>query len=223
MTNFDFGITVGTNLNKFVGNQIYDVKFDGCEARDFDSVQNPNQKFKVLDIKFSNSNGYFTDTIWEPNDQDEQDIPGMYGNMPSHKKTMMLKLKHLLNTVNPEIAAKINSGEQKLSISSWDALRQFMIKATTPGIGKKTKIKLVNNKKGEPIFPAYSTYNRNGLPVLTTNFIGDDVFWTSKELNKINQAATAKPTSTANLEQLNSSTEETSKTNVIDDFNFNDI
>jgi hypothetical protein len=31
---------------------IYDVKFMGCEVREFAGKKNPNETYKVLDIKF---------------------------------------------------------------------------------------------------------------------------------------------------------------------------
>lgn len=226
MTNFDFGMTAGasqsTARKQLEGNQIYDVKFDGCEARDFAGSQDPSKTFRVLEIKFSNDQGYFTDTVWEPTEQDAQDQPGAFGNQPSRVKAMMLKFKHLIDAVNPELAAKIDKGEQKLNAPSWDALRQLMVKATTPGIGKETKIKLIKNNKGDAMFPYFANYNRAGQLYMATNFIGDNIFWTNKELNKINQAASAKPTSTANLDPFSvPSTAEAPKSGtIIDDFDF---
>ena len=198
MMNFDFGMTAGasqsTARKQLEGNNIYDVKFDGCEARDFAGVQDPTRSFKVLDIKFSNEDGYFTDTVWEPTEQDMQDSQGAFGPQPSNIKQMMLKFKHLIDAVNPDLAKKIDSGEQKLNAPSWDALRQFMVKATTPGIGTATKIKLIKSNKGEARFPYFANYNKAGQLYMSTNFIGDHIFWTNKELNKIKQANEAKPT-----------------------------
>lgn len=225
MNNFDFGMTVGasqsTTRKQLEGNQIYDVKFDGCEARDFAGTQDPSRNFRVLEIKFSNDEGYFTDTVWEPTEQDAQDTPSTYGTNPSRVKAMMLKFKHLIDAVNPELAAKIDKGEQKLNAPSWDALRQLMVKATTPGIGKETKIKLVKNSKGEATFPGFfANYNRAGNIYMNTNFIGDNIFWTNKELNRINQAAAAKPTTTANLDKFDTPTTTTEPNNPLYDFNF---
>ena len=198
MIGFDFGMTAGASQSssrkQLEGNAIHTVKFEGCEARDIDGKQDPTKKFKVLDIKFSNSDGYFTDTIWEPNDSDMEDRVGPYGAQPSNFKAMMYKFKHLIDAVNPALAAKIDSGEQKLNANTWDGLRTLMVQATTPGIGKETKIKLVKNNKGEAIFPYFANYDRNGKFYMGTNFIGDNIFWTTKELNKMNAAAAAKPT-----------------------------
>ena len=198
--NFDFGMTAGSSQSsarkELEGNAIHEVKFDGCEARDIDGKQDPTKKFKVLDIKFSNKDGYFTETIWEPTENDMEDRQSPYGAQPSNFKAMMYKFKHLIDAVNPELAAKIDSGEQKLNASTWDGLRTLIVQATTPGIGKETKIKLIKNNKGEAIFPYFANYDRNGNFYMSTNFIGDNIFWTSKELTKMQAAATSKPTST---------------------------
>lgn len=204
MMNFDFGMTAGSSQSstrkQLDGNAIHDVTFDGCEARDIQGVQDPTKKFKVLDIKFSNKDGYFTDTIWEPTEADMEDRQGPYGAQPSNFKAMMYKFKHLIDAVNPELAAKIDAGEQKLNASTWDGLRSLMVQATTPGIGKETKIKLIKNNKGESIFPYFANYDKNGRFYMSTNFIGNNIFWTSKELTKMQAAAAAKPTDSNTFE-----------------------
>lgn len=204
MMNFDFGMTAGSSQSstrkQLEGNAIHTVIFDGCEARDIDGKQDPTKKFKVLDIKFSSNDGYFTETIWEPTNNDMEDRQGPYGAQPSNFKAMMYKFKHLIDAVNPALAAKIDSGEQKLSANTWDGLRTLIVQATTPGIGKETKIKLIKNNKGEAIFPYFANYDRNGKFYMSTNFIGDNIFWTSRELTKMQNAATAKPTSSETFE-----------------------
>jgi len=228
MTGFDFGMTAGASQStvrkQLEGNQIYEVTFDGCESRDFESSQKPGQKFKVLEIKFSSDEGDFKDTVWAPNpDTDFEDRPGPYGPQPSNVKAMMLKFKHLIDAVNPELGKKIDSGEQNLNVSApnpdvaWDNLRQLMVKATAPGVGVKTKIKLIKNNKGDAIFPYFANYNRAGQLYMSTNFIGDNIFWTTKELNKINAANTAKPTSSDSF-SLDDKKDETATTAI--DYNF---
>lgn len=224
MMNFDFGMTAGasqsTARKQLEGNNIYDVKFDGCEARDFAGVQDPTKSFKVLDIKFSNEDGYFTDTVWEPTEQDMQDGQGAFGAQPSRVKQMMLKFKHLIDAVNPDLAHKIDTGEQKLNATSWDALRQFMVKATTPGIGTETKIKLIKNNKGEATFPYFANYNRSGQLYMATNFIGSNIFWTNKELNRIKKATEAKPTTPADSFTFENQAPAPETNNTDIDFNF---
>lgn len=210
MTNFDFGMTAGASQNgarqNLEGNLIHEVTFDGCEARDIQGVQDPSKTFKVLDIKFSNKQGTFTDTVWEPKDTDYEDRQGPYGPQPSNVKAMMLKFKHLIDAVNPELAEKVDKGESKLTASSWDGLRKLMVKATENCVGKATKIKLIKNNKGEAIFPYFANYDKTGKLYMSTNFIGDNIFWKTKELEKINAAKEAKPTDTESTTAVPQST-----------------
>lgn len=197
------------------GNAIHEVVFDGCEVKDFAGVQDPTKQFHNLDIKFSNDNGVFVHTLWEPKDSDYQDRQTAFGPSPSNYLTMMYLIKHLIDTANPELAAQINSGEKQLNFTSWDQLRKFVVEATAPFVGKSTKIKLLKNNKGEAIFPYFANYDRNGRFYMSTNFIGDNIFWTSKELNKMQAAAEAKPTAT---DAFDTPVQETPTANI--DFNF---
>lgn len=203
--NFNFEETAGTSQSntrkQLEGNAIYDVTFDGVEARDFAGQQDPSKTFKVLDIKFHNEDGYFTDTIWEPRDEDAQDRQGAFGNQPSNVKVMMYKLKHLIDAVNPELGKKIDSKTETMSTSSWDALRKYMVDSTSAAVGTQTKIKLVKSNKGEAMFPYFLNYNREGKLYMSTNFIGKGVFFTTKELDKIKKAsATPTPVHSGNTD-----------------------
>lgn len=205
MTSFDFGSTAGksqnTSLNQLEGNKIHEVTFNGCEARDFAGKADPSMTYKVLNIKFSNKDGQFVHTIWQPRKEDFEDQPGNeYGPRPANAKAMVYLLKHLIDAVVPEIAKRIDNGEIKMSVSvdNWDELRSFICKVTDQGKGRQTKIKLMKNNKGEAIFPFFASYDRSGEFRMTTNFIGDNIFWLTNELKKIQAAETAKPTPVSN-------------------------
>lgn len=201
--NFDFESTAGVSQSStrkpLEGNMIHEVIFDGCEARDFTGAQDSSKQFHVLEIKFHNDNGYFTHTIWEPREEDLKDREGAFGMQPSNFKVMMYTLKHLIDAVNPELGKKIDNKEVKLSAESWDALRKAMVENTAPGIGVSTKIKLIKNNKGEAMFPYFLNYNKEGKLYMATNFIGNGVFFTTKELDKIKKANTAQPTPVSDL------------------------
>jgi len=183
------------------GNKIYEVTFDGCEARDFAGKQDASKTYKVLEIKFSNSEGAFTHTIWQPRDEDFEDRTSAMGyKQPANALVMVYLFKHLLDAVNPEASEKINKGELKLdvNVNNWDSVRKFMVEQTNPGKGKTTKIKLIKNNKGEAIFPYFLSYSKENKPYMTTNFIGNGVYFTTKELDKISKANNAKPTNNIN-------------------------
>ena len=202
--NYSFDETAGISQNGarklFDGNAIYDVTFDGCEARDIQGVQDPSKTFHVLDIKFSNAEGVFTHTEFEPNPEDMQDTQGSFGPNPARVKGMMLLFKHLIDAVNPELGKAIDNKEKNLNTTSWDALRKLMVQATESGKGTQTKIKLFKNNKGVATFPRYfAKYNRDGKLYMSTNFIGKNIFFTNKELDQIAKQSEAKPTETVDL------------------------
>ena len=91
-----------------------------------------------------------------------------------------------------------------------------MVQATDSGKGTQTKIKLVKNNKGVATFPFFANYNRDGKLYMSTNFIGKNIFFTNKELDKIAKATESKPTTTANLDPFDSVATTTSS-----DFDFN--
>lgn len=227
MTGFDFGMTAGAGHSRSLleGNQIHTVKFDGCEVRDIQGVQDPTKTFKILDIKFSNDEGYFTDGIFEPTERDMEDVQGMYGAQPSNMKALMLKFKHLIDAVNPELGKKIDSGEQKLNAPNWDALRQLMIKATDPGKGTELQIKLVKTKKGTPAFPGFfAGYSKSGQLYMKTSFIGKKLSWTRNELTRIQNEAKAAPTRVDITDPFAIPANEPAKQEKqLDDFNLDDL
>ena len=218
--NYSFEETAGASQSAvrklFDGNAIYDVTFNGCEARDIQGVQDPTKVFHVLDIKFSNDEGIYTHTIFEPTPEDAVDRQGPFGPQPSNVKAMMLLFKHLIDAVNPELGKAIDNKEKNLNTTSWDSLRKLMVQATDSGKGTQTKIKLVKNNKGVATFPFFANYNRDGKLYMSTNFIGKNIFFTNKELDKIAKATESKPTTTANLDPFDSVASTTSS-----DFDFN--
>lgn len=193
--NFDFSETAGLSQSNVVkpleGNKIHTVIFDGCEARDFAGQQDPSKTFRVLEVKFHNDEGVFTHTIWEPREEDAQDQPNPWGGMrPARLTEMKYLIKHLIDAVNPDLGKKIDKKEASLTAQNWVALRNVIIEATNPGKGTETKIKLVKNNKGEAMFPYFLNYSRDGKLYMSTNFIGNGVFFTTKELDKIKKSET---------------------------------
>lgn len=198
--NFNFNVTSGSSQSverpTLEGNKIHTVTFDGCEARDFDK-RDGSGSFHVLSIKFHNANGDFTHTVWEPRDEDAVDNVGPFGKQPSNVLRMIYLFKHLIDAVNPELGKKIDEGTASLDAPNWDALRKLMVEATAPGVGTETKIKLIKNNKGEAQFPyflAYEDATKGVNPRMTTNVIGNNVFFSTREQEKINKAESAVPT-----------------------------
>jgi len=197
--NFNISETAGlgeiSTSRQLEGNKIHTVKFDGCEATDLKDGQ-----YHTLQIKFSNDEGSFTHTIFEPREQDMVDGQSVYGPTPSMMKNLTTTLRHLGAAVSPGLTQFLNN---PLPDMSWDLFRKKVVEASKDGIGKETKIKLLARettdanglKQTRVEFPRYVVgYRRDGGLFMRTNFIGDNVYFTKKELEDIQKVANAKPT-----------------------------
>ena len=201
---FSFNATAGTSQSvtkpKLEGNNIYMVNFDGAEAKDFNGVKDPSQSYKTISFKFSNGEGMYEHTIFEPKQDDfvrkETEFRNKNGNtekipQPSNVETMMLFFKHVIDAVNPKLAAEIDNGTRQLTAPNWDALRNLVVKATDPGKGTEIKIKLVKKQNGDPTLPGFfAGISREGKTYIRNNFIGNKVAFTSYELSKMNATPT---------------------------------
>lgn len=214
MESFSFDATAGasqsTAKSRLPGNNIYTVKFDGCEIKDIQGVKDPTALYKVLSLKFSNDEGSYDHTVFEPKGDDykrtDKEFTNKNGNIEkipqaSNVESLMLFLKHVIDSVNPTIAKQIDSGEKKLGAKSWDELRNLISNILNAGKGAQTKIKLLKNKAGEATFPGFFTaVNRDGKAYIRNNFVGEKVAFTAYEVDRIKNENTAKPTDAATLD-----------------------
>lgn len=205
---FSFNTTAGTSQStakpKLTGNNIYDVIFEACEKKDIAGVKDPTALYKQLIIRFSNENGVFEHTVWEPKPDDfnrrESEFKNKAGNIEkipqaSNVESMMLLFKHLIDSVTPAVAEAIDKKEKSLAAANWDELRDLIIKITSKSAGVKTQIKLLKNKDGEAIFPGFFTgLTKEGVVYVKNNFIGQKLSFTTYEMQRIKAESTAKPT-----------------------------
>lgn len=226
--NFNFNETAGatqsTSLPQLKGNDIHEVTFKGCELREIVGVKDPSMKYNVLDIKFSNDKGYYTETIFEPKSGDEKrqetEIGGKKYVKPSNIENMMLEFKHLIDAVNPELGAQIDAKEKSIGAQSWDGLRKLMVEATKSGVDKTTKIKLITKKDGNPRFPYFSIIDKDtNKAKIAGNFIGENLYFSAYEQTQIAKSENAKPTAKTDEFGLSSATETTTQNNSDLDFN----
>lgn len=205
---FSFATTAGASQSstkpRLAGNNIYTVKFDGCEIQDIKGVKDPSKEYKVLKLKFSNDAGSFEHTIFEPRPEDftrgetkyndkntgeEKKIP-----QPSGVENVMLLFKHAIDTINPTVAKQIDEGTKNLGAKDWNDLRILVSKILDAGKGIEFEIKLLSNSKGEATFPGYfSGLTKEGKAYVRNNFIGHKLAFSAYETSKVNNAATAKP------------------------------
>jgi hypothetical protein len=220
MSFFSFDATAGASQSsakpRLAGNDIYSVAFDGCEIKDIQGVKDPTQLYKVIILKFSNEDGAYEHTVFEPKEDEykrtEREFTNKNGNIekipqPSGVESLMLFFKHSIDSINPSIAKKIDSGEASLKAKNWDELRQVVSQILNLGKGATTKIKLLKNNKGEATFPGFfAAVNRDGKAYIRNNFIGERIAFTPYEADRIKNEANAKPTQ-ANVLDLGSSDE----------------
>ena len=235
--NFSFngtaGASQGTTFKKLEGNTIPVVKFDGCEVVDVQGVKDPTQVYRLLKLKFSNDEGTFEHTCFEPKPADFERRETDYTDkktgetkkipQPSNVESMMLLFKHAIDALNPAMGAAIDAGTKNLVSPDWVSLRNLVSQILSAGKGCQTTIKLITNNKGEACFPGYFTaLNRDGKAYLKNNFIGDKLGFTPAEAAKIKTAAEAKPTSMSNHNSPASKSDFTPTPSApADDLNFN--
>ena len=137
-------------------------------------------------------------------------------------------IKHLLHAVAPEILADMMEGKivfqpKKNCDSLFKQYVTFVGALLDKCKDRPTQIKLINNKKGEPQFPAFfAGLSKDGVVYMKTNFIGEGLKFTDKEVTNIAVAAAAVPTampaaSTDDLSMDESSTETADATSDADD------
>lgn len=207
MSEFNFNITAGASQSAFkpqlAGNSIHEVTFDGATMEDIQGRKDPSQVYKVIKLKFSNEEGQFEHTIFEPRQEDferGENKANRNGEVstfptPSNVETMMLLLKHVIDAVTPEIGKKIDAGEIALGGKNWDQLRKNVIAVLDKGKGATTKIKLITDSKGNPRFPGFfAGINKEGKVYVRNNFVGNAIGFTAYEKTRIENSKNAKPT-----------------------------
>lgn len=205
---FSFNATAGASQStakpRLAGNEIYVVNFDGCEIQDIKGVKDTSALYKVLKLKFSNEQGSYEHTIFEPREEDfnrtEREYTSKTGVLEKIPQTsgvenMMLLFKHAIDSINPTIAKAIDEGTQNLGAKDWDTLRQLVSKILDAGKGTSMQIKLLRNNKGEANFPGYfAGITKEGKAYVKNNFIGKNLSFTAYETQRIQKELTAKPT-----------------------------
>jgi hypothetical protein len=176
--------------------EIHLVKYDGAEATVIEK-KDGSATFDVLKLKFKNDDGTFEHVIFEPKEGDEVRVENAFGSQnPSNLENLIFTVKHLLAAVAPEVSKKIE--EKGLNIEGWNGkngLREFVVNNTAKSIGKEVEIKLVKDKTGNAVFPSFPLgMSKEGNVYPRTNFIGKNLQFTAKEIERMNSITSAAPT-----------------------------
>lgn len=200
---FNFGIskesavkTVRPQLKPW---NIYDVTFVGCEVREFAGKKNPNETYKVLDIKFENEDGYFTVTKFFPKAGDDQrrEVDTKNGG----KRELASNFEELMNVVKQTAAVLTPEGFNKMSelspkFKSFDDVAKTLIAITDKVKGSQTKIKLVGRTRDNRVVAEIPTITSvfDGVATITDNYIGSKLFFSDYEEGKRAEYLKSKPT-----------------------------
>lgn len=199
MNGFSFSATANssqsTSKPRLAGNNIYAVNFDGAEMLEF-----KDGEFKVIKLKFSNEDGTFEHTIFEPKSSDfERNTSGQFP-QASNWESVSLLLKHAIDSLNPTVGKQIDSGTKNLGAADWNGFRKLVLDILNVGKGTSTKIKLIKNNKGEAQFPGFFAGLTKPDPqtgvskaYIRNNFIGEKLAFTPYEIDRINNSTNADP------------------------------
>ena len=203
---FNFGIskesavrTVRPQLKPW---NIYDVKFMGCEIREFAGKKDPNTTYKVLDIKFENEDGYFTVTKFFPKAGDDKrmEIDAKNGGkreLASNFEELMNIVKQTAEVLTPEGFKKMSEASAKFK--SFDDVAKALITVTDKVKGCETKIKLIGRNRDNRVVAEIPNITSvfDGVATITDNYIGSKLFFSDYEEGKRAEYLNSKPTNMA--------------------------
>lgn len=201
---FNFGISaesaVRNTRRPLAPWNIHDVKFMGCEIKEFSGKKDPNAHYKVLNINFENEDGYFTLTKFFPKDGDDErkEFPGQNGGkvvMPSNFEVLMATVAQTAQILNPAGFEKMQTMSSKFR--SFDDVANALIKVTEKAKGTEIKIKLVGrNRDGKVVadVPRIVGINKEGESFIADNYIGTKLFFSDYEETQREKYLKAKPT-----------------------------
>jgi hypothetical protein len=203
---FNFGIskesavkTVRPQLKPW---NIYDVTFLGCEVREFAGKKNPDETYKVLDIKFENEDGYFTVTRFFPKEGDE--VRRKVAVKKGGERELASNFEELMNIVKQTVEVLTPEGFKKMSelspkFRSFDDVAKTLIAVTDKVKGSKTKIKLIGRNRDNRVVAEIPTITSvfDGTATITDNYIGNKLFFSNYEEGKRAEYLNSKPTDPA--------------------------
>ena len=218
---------VSNSIKQLAPFAIYDVKYEKSEIVEFDGKKDPSQHYKMLRVRFSNADGYYEETIFFPTPADgepkEYERPdGTKQKFPSNWDRIKFFMAQVMTVLNPEGYKKFCEASSKFK--DFEMMANAFIKVLEPAMGKETKLKLMGrtDESGNvhATLPKFLSYNRDGQLYISTNFIGDRVFFSTYEEGLVQKFKNAKPTAMPDLAAdplaITPKAEEAKKDDVID-------
>ena len=218
---------VSNSIKQLAPFAIYDVKYEKSEIVEFDGKKDPSQHYKTLRVRFSNADGYYEETIFFPTPADGEpkgyERPdGTKQKFPSNWDRIKFFMAQVMTVLNPEGYKKFCEASSKFK--DFEMMANAFIKVLEPAMGKETKLKLMGrtDESGNvhATLPKFLSYNRDGQLYISTNFIGDRVFFSTYEEGLVQKFKNAKPTAMPDLAAdplaITPKAEEAKKDDVID-------
>ena len=201
---FNFGISAESAIRNtrrpLAPWNIYDVKFTGCEIKEFDGKKDPSKHYKTIKINFENEDGYHSHTLFWPKDGDDErrEVDSSNGGKiiyPSNFEVLMAMVSQTAQVLNPSGFEKMQAASSKFK--SFDDVAKALIQVTDKAKGKETKLKLIGkNSNGKVVadVPRIVGINKEGEAFISDNYIGDKLFFSDYEEGKREEYMKAKPT-----------------------------
>lgn len=194
-----FGIgkeTVGSSSAqpRLKANTIHEVIFKGISYAEFKNKNDEANPYKVMKISFASEDGVYEETIFAPKEGDDVrgTAKGSGKEMASNLERFRFTLAHIGEQLAPANYEKFKGMAFDLP-SEFKKLVETFAKVAAPAVNKKTKLKLVANKKGEATLPFFVNLSKEGTAFVSNNWLGDKVFFSDYEIDQMNKQAAAKP------------------------------
>lgn len=197
---------VSNSVKQLAPYAIYDVKYEKSEIVEFDGKKDPTKHFKVLRVRFSNADGYYEEGIFYPTPQDAErrkfeNSDGTTREMPSNWERTKFFMAQVMEVLNPEGYKKFC--EISSQFKDFDMMAKAFVKVLEPAVGKETKLKLLGRTDSmgnvHAALPNFLNISKEGQLYVSSNFIGDRVFFSTYEESKVQQFKNAKPTAMPDL------------------------
>lgn len=190
-----------TTMPRLKGNEIHTVVFKGVTYNTFKGKKDESAVYQVMKIRFENKDGYYEETVFAPKENDDKRITNTFNGVERESPSNLEKLIFLMAHIGEQLAPK---EYEKFKEQSFDLPADFkkmvelFAKVVQPFVGKTTKLKLINNKKGESQLPFFVNLNKAGEAYISNNFLGENVFFTDYEVKQMK----AKETKPSNMDAI---------------------
>lgn len=192
---------VSTSMPKLKPWEIHDVVLKKVEFTEFEGKKDPSAKYQVIRVRFENKDGYYEETIFAPKPEDVNRMAtSSGGELASNFEVFTFLVAHLGQVLAPTRWEKMKG--KSFDFGTPEGFKEFgelFVKLLEPALNKATKLKLIADKKGNVRLPYFVAVNKNGEAFLASNFIGDNLFFSTYEETQKNRIATAVPTQMSNV------------------------